>query len=304
MLQEIEEDIESADVLLLPGPEVFQESSSSRCDYTIETVDFELDILGRTANFRIDITQEQVELADIVPLARTLSTKLTLIVLDRLRENGKIVSCRKGCSACCSYLIPLSVPEVFRLRKELLAMPTERATVVLESCFEAAKTILSKRLERFDAEGLAGNQQSQIDRLSKWYTELKLACPFLLDDLCTMYEQRPLACREHIVTGSLVSCKAEEAGEPEVVRMPVSVIEALAQLTAVLESSNVESVMLPLAAPWVQNNIQRSKRTWPAVIMAEQFVTILKTMASKNAAGIADRTLLPATIDRIIRIGS
>ena len=169
-------------------------------------------------------------------------------------------------------------------------MPTERATVVLESCFEAAKTILSKRLERFDAEGLAGNHQSQIDRLSKWYAGLKLACPFLSDDLCTMYEQRPLACREHIVTGSLVSCEAEETNELEAVRMPISVLDALSQLTAVLEHSDAEAVMLPLALPWAQNNIQRSKRTWPAVIMAEQFVAVLKTMAPKNPAALAGVT--------------
>ena len=40
------------------------------------------------------------------------------------------------------------------------------------------------------------------DRLGRRYAGLGLACPFLSDDLCATYEQRPIACREHMVIGS------------------------------------------------------------------------------------------------------
>ena len=288
--QKTGEDVKRPDMLLLDGSEVLQMGSPRHCECNVETIDFKLDILGKMASFRIGVAQGQAGLADIVPLARTFSTKLVLMVLDRLREDGEVVPCRKGCSACCSYLIPLSVPEVFCLREEFLTMPAKHKTAVLQACFDTAKTILDKRLREFGIDELAKKQQLQIGRLSKWYAGFKLSCPFLSDGLCMIYEQRPLACCEHIVTGSAVSCGAEETNEPEVVRMPVSVLEALGQLTAVLESSEIEAVMLPLALPWAQDNIQRSKRTWPAVTMVEHFVAILKAMASENSAVVTSAT--------------
>jgi Fe-S-cluster containining protein len=248
---------------------------SNNCDSGVETISFELDILGEPVCFSIRVAQKQAKLSDIAPLARMLSTKIALVVLDRLRRNGEFVPCCKGCSACCNYLIPLSVPEAFRLREEVLAMPAEQGNAVLQSCLDAAKRILDKKPKVFDIDELAEAEcQIQINQLGKWYAGLKLPCPFSSDSLCTSYEHRPVACREYIVTGSVLLCEAEWTDESQVVQMPVSVLQCLGQLTADLEQSNIEAVMLPLAIPWAQENLERGKQTWPAVTMVERFVDI------------------------------
>ncbi len=54
----------------------------SNCDSGVEIISFELDILGETVRFDINVAQKQVRLSDIAPLARTLSTKLALMVLE------------------------------------------------------------------------------------------------------------------------------------------------------------------------------------------------------------------------------
>ena len=84
-------------------------------DSCIDTISFELDILGEPAHFRINITESQVRLTDIVPLARKVSTKITKIVVERERRSGQNIPCRQGCSACCNFLVPLSVPEALCL---------------------------------------------------------------------------------------------------------------------------------------------------------------------------------------------
>ncbi len=78
-----------------------------------------------------------------------------------------------------------------------------------------------------------------------------------------------------MVVGSTTSCNIEGEDEPDVVKMPVSVLECLGRLTAELEQSDVEAIMLPLALPWAQENTERSNRTWPAVAMVDQFIDIL-----------------------------
>lgn len=252
---------------------------NNNCGSDAETISFELDILGEPVRFSISVAQKQARLSDIAPLARTLSTKLTDTVLDRLHRNGKFSPCCKGCSACCNYLIPLSVPEAFRLREELLALPAEQGRALLQSCLDTAKRILDEKPKEFDINELTEAEcQIQINQLGKWYAGLKLPCPFLSDSLCTSYENRPVACREYIVTGSALLCEDERTDESQIVQMPVSVLQCLGQLTAELEQSNIEAVMLPLAIPWAQENLERSERTWPAVTMVERFVEILRAL--------------------------
>ena len=273
-----------------PAMMILSESSgiSNNCDSGAETINFELDILGEPVRFSISVAQKQARLSDIAPLARTLSTKLALVVLDRLRRNGEFVPCCKGCSACCNYLIPLSVPEAFRLREELLAMPAEQGRAILQSCLERSQRILENKPREFNINELSETEnQTQTNQLGKWYAGLKLACPFLSDSLCTSYENRPIACREYMVTGSALLCEAEWTDESQVVQMPVSVLDCLAQLTAELEQSNIEAVMLPLAIPWMQENIERGQRTWPAITMVERFVKILRALRASRPRFVA-----------------
>jgi Fe-S-cluster containining protein len=265
----------------------------------IKTVCFELDIFGQPAYFNIGVAQKQIRLSDIVPLARKLSKKLALIVLDKLRKNGEVIPCRKGCSACCNYLTPLSVPEAFRLREEIMALPASQQRKVVKSCLDTAKIILNKKPEEFEiTESSEANSQTQINQLSKWYASFKLECPFLSDNLCTFYESRPIACREHIVTGSSRFCEDEwlindalrpiwqTRSESQIVQMPVSVLNCLGQLAAELEHSEIEAVMLPLVLPWVQDNFERGERRWPAAQIVECFVEILLENNSRQSREI------------------
>ena len=269
---------------LEPGTSASTTSVKSKSDTSI--IDFELNILGKQLNFHIGAAKKQARLADIVPLARTICAKITDTIVESTFRKGVSISCRKDCSACCSYLVPLSVPEAFSMREEVLDMPADQSKAVLRLCLDASRKILDDMPESFDVH-LTTNSPNQVRQLSSWYAGLKLPCPFLSGGLCTIYEQRPTACREHIVTGSALPCEIEWMVQSQMVTMPVSVLEALGQLASELEGTAVEAVMLPLALPWTQDNPQRHQRTWPAIMMVERFVDIIKRIAEENSeAGV------------------
>lgn len=270
--------IENSIITVLDTPRQPNSSNPS----SEETISFELNIAGKMVPFHINVANDKATLADIVPLARKLSTKMAIAFLADLRKNGLSVPCRKGCCACCSSLIPMSVPEVFRMREELLAMPNDVSNRILGACIHTAETILNKTRRTSYLEGFSKSGKPRISQINKWYGKLKLACPLLSGDLCTLYEQRPLACREHIVTGSSDSCQKDRKCRPNVTPMPVSVLETLGQLAGELEQTDVEAVMLPFSFAWAQDNIKRAERTWPAVEMVKRFVKILKQKASKK----------------------
>ncbi|MGD2093606.1 MAG: YkgJ family cysteine cluster protein [Phycisphaerales bacterium] len=272
---------------MIGNPAVMKLSDSNQnTNGSIETISFDLDVLGEPMHFSISVTQKQAKLSDITPLARTLSTKIAIVFLDILRHNGQFIPCRKGCSTCCSYMIPLSVPEAFRLREDVLAMPPDQSRVTLQLCLDRAKIILDKKPIELDiTEWTEASNKSQLSKLGKWYEQLNITCPFLSNGLCTIYEQRPLACREYIVRGSALLCRAEWTDGSHKIDMPVSTLECLGQLAAELEhTDSIESVILPLALPWAQENYERGNQTWPAIFMVERFIEIVKATALKNSA--------------------
>lgn len=97
----------------------------------MKVMDLHLDVFGEPVRARIGVRDVPARLADIVPMARTLSSKLVQVVMRNLRRSGTAVPCGKGCAACYHHLIGISIPEAFRLVEEVAAMPPERREGVI-----------------------------------------------------------------------------------------------------------------------------------------------------------------------------
>jgi len=78
-----------------------------------DVIGLELDVLGKELNFRVDVGQVRARLADIVPLARTLCTKITDVVVESILSDGGNIPCCKGCAACCARYLVLACREHF-----------------------------------------------------------------------------------------------------------------------------------------------------------------------------------------------
>ncbi|MCD6394752.1 MAG: hypothetical protein J7M40_14765 [Planctomycetes bacterium] len=65
-----------------------------------EIVSFNLDVLGKPVHLQVAVKDKQARLADIVPAARVLSSRIVEATMERLRDIGISVPCHKGCAAC------------------------------------------------------------------------------------------------------------------------------------------------------------------------------------------------------------
>lgn len=123
-----------------------------------EVIGLELGILGKEVDFSIAVVKGQATLADIVPLARTICTKITDVVVESICREGGRIPCRKGCAACCGpYLVPLSVPEALRLNEEISAAPTNQREPMLRACLLAAHRILNQNISGPDNRAIPGS---------------------------------------------------------------------------------------------------------------------------------------------------
>ena len=243
-----------------------------------ETIEFELEIIGETLLFSIDIVPKMMKLSEIVPLAYEISSRISTFIQKKSRNEGIIIPCQKGCSACCSYLVPLSIPEAFHLRNTVLSLPEDTANSVFNSFLTSAKCILNKTSEDM--------QSMELDQLSIWYSKLNLSCPLLSDNACSIYDKRPVACREYLVQGTNLYCTPSHKIDAQKIGLSVSITECLGKLSAELKQTEIEAIMMPLAILWAQDNLDSDSETWYSVDIIRRFTQIIKESSGILSAAI------------------
>ncbi len=231
-----------------------------------------LDLSPKPVCVAIAATDQQATMSDLIPAARQLASVISITVVGNLRAQGQDVPCKKGCDACCDYMVSLSPAEAFRLAAEIENMAEPQRRQMLISFDEIARKILASPAPEPTAEAI-----------DNWYRAMDLTCLFLGDHLCQQYEIRPIVCREHIVTFPATQCSQGDSHHNEPTKAAPSIAEALVELSAELEHQPPEAVMLPLAIAWAQVNDHRARQTWPAKLLAQRFVAIIQAAADKSA---------------------
>lgn len=244
--------------------------SATVIEFTLETTDGDLD-------FRLGAADGPARLADLVPVAQEICTVITEATCETTAGSGHPVTCQKGCGACCKYLVALSPPEVDYLQQTLSRMNAKSHRAVLASCLDAAQKILDHHADigRID-------EHTGVETLNRWYAALDLDCPFLSNGICGIYANRPLACREHLVTSPASVCRISQTQTPQTLHLPVSLAEVLTHLAADLLDSEPEAVILPLALIQPHATPAGPIQTFNAVEMTERFAAILTQTANEK----------------------
>ncbi len=208
----------------------------------------------------ITVPSGPVPAADVVPALQGLVNAVVTAA-----EAGKAISCRKGCGACCRQLVPISRTEAERLLSTVAALPAERRAV-LEDRFAAAEAALA-------AADLKERKRRPDRELSTAYFALGIPCPFLEEESCSIHPDRPLVCREYLVTSP-----AELCGGPEqegVTPVPVPKVSLAARG---LQDEREDWLPLALLMDWAKSRPGAgARRTGP-----EWIQRFLKGMSRKG----------------------
>lgn len=202
----------------------------------------------------------------IVPLMRAIGEQTQELEQRRAADQGHIVSCQKGCAACCRMLVPLSSPEAFAFKQYYDQLPAERQQV-LRSRIESTQVLLHKAgllKALYDvAESQHPLTDDTLEPLNQAYYALRLPCPFLEDECCTIYEERPAACRELLVTSPPELCR--DLTNPAIQPIPVSIriSTTLGLLWAELIGTAERLIPLPVALDWAERHQEDCRKTWP-----------------------------------------
>lgn len=213
--------------------------------------DHELDVRARIGPTR---------LMEVLPLARAISEGVIGIAVEKVHAGGESISCKKGCTWCCHHLVPVSPAEAVRLAEVVEAMPKERRRAVKKR-FEKAVRRMEEvgLLDARAGRGRAALQSTKTGAAEAWedasrrYFEAGIPCPFLENEACSIYSERPMICREYHVTTPASLCATLNTEVRDVPR-PVRMSEVMTAVTNDLLDRDDFSIPLPLSLEWAGKN--------------------------------------------------
>jgi Fe-S-cluster containining protein len=250
---------------------LLEEPVSDRDD--IDIVELRIDVFGESLQAQIGVKDCPATLPEMVPMARSISDRIVNAVEKQLPANGKAISCRKGCFHCCYYIVPVLSAEAFLIRDEIMALPPAERRPILRNFLNAIERIHSAKIPAYDVKAADDDPMKNcMENIANWYKQMDMPCAFLADNVCSMYEQRPLICRECLTISEPATCKNDSQVTPESVELPVSITKAFTSVADKLEGTTSGIALFPLLIPWCESNPEKAEQAWPAKMMAEYFV--------------------------------
>jgi Fe-S-cluster containining protein len=140
-----------------------------------------------------------------LPIFYAITEALTERGIAREAEAGRQVSCRAGCGACCRQAVPLAAVEARAVAALVAALPAPRRAAITAR-FAMARARLAAAGLTTKASDIAALDRADRDAYGRRYFRLGIACPFLDDESCSIHPDRPLACREYLVTSPAAAC--------------------------------------------------------------------------------------------------
>lgn len=214
---------------------------------------FTLKILGQDYSCAAAVPAGAVNVQAMLPVFRAITTLVVDAHVASVSAAGRAISCRAGCGACCRQPVPITHSEARRIAELVGSMPEDRQSAV--------RTRFDSALSRLRESGLLAVMRGQADpdseisrKLAYRYFDLGIPCPFLEDERCSIYEDRPLRCREYLVTSPVEMCADVERQPVEVVPVSSRPSEALAAIGRGDQQLRPAFIALVQALEWVKTH--------------------------------------------------
>ncbi|HEX8983796.1 MAG TPA: YkgJ family cysteine cluster protein [Bryobacteraceae bacterium] len=241
------------------------------------TFNLELSAGQRTIEASVAIPEAPMRVTGLLPVLFGFSNAISGMAEEEARQAAKPASCRAGCGACCRQLVPVSEPEAEHLAALVAELPEERREQIRER-FRAAIAALGEELagRLRDIRNFPRMEDRRAVGLA--YFAKGVACPFLENESCSIYEQRPLSCREYLVSSPPENCKDPGPGRIAPVPLPLKLSEVLYGFDEAGTGRGVRWIPLVLALDWAAAHADDMRRYAPGAKLFEGFLAHLASV--------------------------
>jgi Fe-S-cluster containining protein len=198
-----------------------------------------------------------VEPQAVLPALQKLVNEVVAVSVRELEASGRSVSCTAGCGACCRQLVAIADFEAHAIAELVERMPEERRAHVRRRFAEAERQLAERQSLDQIVDALNGPDRYEFALV---YFRYGVACPFLENESCSIYEDRPLICREYLVHTPAEHCTA--VGQRKIGVVPVTrSSKALFRMSTIHARPSETRVPLSLVPWWVARHPKDFKPT-------------------------------------------
>jgi Fe-S-cluster containining protein len=217
---------------------------------------------------KMEVPDSEIRLMEFIPLMYQLYDK----IIESELVNYTDISCRKSCGECCKQLVPIIIPEALFLTS-LIKSFSHKKQVQINSRF-------TKILNTIKTAGFFDNLKNPARNrnIDNAYFNLKVKCPFLENESCTIYKSRPFACREYYVTTKPEYCADPYQNEIDKIKIKRNIGSMMAAFTARLYMSPPIPIPMILLSEWVRENTNLGTRKWSGVWLFDKMMSALITL--------------------------
>ena len=221
----------------------------------------------------------------MLPVLREVTGFVVSVAVDREEKAGRKISCAAGCGACCRQMVPIAPSEARQIAELIDALPEPRRGRIRER-FRAAVERLTEAGLIEDLRHLERVAGERVTPFGLNYFELGIACPFLEEESCSIHLDRPLACREYLVTSPPEHCADLKSEKVQGVVLNSKVSRILREMDRESPGATARCVPLILASEWAAHHPEESPRD-SSELMREflEHLTGQKLPASTKGAG-------------------
>lgn len=250
-----------------------------------------------TANITVKISDKIVELDIAIPdqqstqeIILPMLWQLTEIeektTLAKIQQEGKQLSCKAGCGACCRQFVPVTPIEARNIDKHVSQLPKKQRQKIRKRFTTTAMVLEEKGLleKLLDFSSL----EEDLEKLGLEYFHLGLACPFLENESCSIHKVRPLSCREYLLTSPAKFCKNPSRETIRLVPLPSRLSSTLGKLGAAHSKYPDTVIPLSLSRLWLERH-----REDPLLRHSKEWIEeVLTTLSKKKQKCAPEGTLL------------
>jgi len=246
-----------------------------------DTANIHLQLKGQERTVSVAFRPGQQSARELLPIARELANHITEMAIEAIERQGRTISCRAGCAACCRQIVCISLVDAYALSELIAALPPKHQAIIRNRFAQAIRQLEHAGL--LDPNEARGNRRlvsledgsdpnHAIRAVASRYFQLQIPCPFLDDEKCSIYDERPLVCREYHVTSPAENCAHLYEIGVEALEVPIRMGEVLVRVAHQVAGASKESIPLVLALEWAEAHPQELARSTDSLQMLRSMV--------------------------------
>ena len=225
---------------------------TAQSDSTV-SVSFALAIGSGKMEATAQVPSGSTNLTQILPVLQSLDDSLIAGVAAQYDKAGVHVSCRAGCGTCCRQFVPISIFEAEALAAWFQTLPEDRQQQIADRFHQGLTQFASSGLLEPVLAGEWFSDMESSKQQALEYLRLRIPCPFLEDESCSIHPIRPLICREYLVGSDPKFCYEPSTDTVIPIKMPLYFSRVLVRMAAEIDKGGQGWIPMLFLMAWMKS---------------------------------------------------